>query len=147
MCRQSHLQFSWFIWFMLSGLAMFYIFRKKWGFVWSYVCWSVLIQSHYGGVVIVGWESDLCANDMSWFKCVFRLILSNDLLIYQWNPMFIFCRFTNMRKTIFFENKCLFKYFKSIIYCPIFLNTFSSTDGILCFFSLNLNTRKNVSFV
>jgi len=69
------------IWFMMSEIAMFYVFRKKWGFVWSYVCWSVLIQSNYGGVVIIGRESDLCANNMTWFKCDFCLILSNDLLI------------------------------------------------------------------
>jgi hypothetical protein len=88
---------------MLSGLAMFYVFRKKWGFVRSFVCWSVLIQSHYGGVVIVGWESDLCANDMTWFKCVFRLILSNDLLIYQWNPIFMFSVNLQIREKHFFS--------------------------------------------
>jgi len=63
-----------FIWFMLSGVAMFYVFQKKWGSLWSFVCWfsqiiNVLIQLNYEGVVIFSWESDLCANDMTQFKC------------------------------------------------------------------------------
>jgi len=37
------------------------------------VVFCVLIQSNFGGVVIVGCESDLCANDMTSFKCVFVL--------------------------------------------------------------------------
>jgi len=135
------------IWFMMSEIAMFYVFRKKWGFVWSYVCWSMLIQSNYGGVAIVGCEFDLCINDMTWFKCVVCLILINDLLIYQWNPNF-FLSFINTRKIFFFENKCLFKYFKSIIYCPIFLKyVLIYRRNSMCFFSHFLNTRKNVSFV
>jgi len=95
-------------------------FSKKVRFCELFCVLICVDKLNYEGFVIIGWESYLCTNDMIWFKSVFRLILSNDLLIYQWNPMFIFCWFTNTRKTFFFGNKCLFKYFKSNIYFPIF---------------------------
>jgi len=121
--------------------------------------------------------------------------------------LYLFSVDINTRKTFFFKNKCLYKYFNSIIYCPIFfkyvliyrrnsmclfshfkyqekclfrlnifpmknylnwwnrgntviafslflsycvlflLNTFLSTNGILCVFFSILNNRKHVSVV
>jgi len=56
--------------------------------------------------------------------------------------IYVLCQFTNTRKTFFFENKCLFKYFKSIIYFP----TFSSTDRSLCVFSLIFKYQEKCLF-
>ena len=82
-------------------------FLKKMRFCEIFCVLICVDTSNYEGVVIVGRESDLCANNITRFKCVFCLILSNDLLIYQWNPIFVFSRFLNTRKTFYFLNKCV----------------------------------------
>ena len=82
-------------------------FSKKMRYCEIFCVLICVDTSNYEGVVIVGRESDLCANNITRFKFVFCLILSNDLLIYQWNPIFVYSRFLNTRKTFYFLNKCV----------------------------------------
>jgi len=49
----------------MSEIEMFYVFRKKMRFCMVFCVLICVIQSNYGGAVIVGWESDLYANNMT----------------------------------------------------------------------------------
>jgi hypothetical protein len=58
-----------FIWFKMSGVAMFYVFRKKGGFVWSFVCWySRIIE------VLLSLVANLINVPMTWL----------DLNVFVW---------------------------------------------------------------
>ncbi len=99
------------------------------------VVFCVLIQSNYGGVVIVGCESDQCANDMAWLKCFLSCLKQwpSDLPMESY---IFFSQFLKTRKTFLFENKCLFKYAQINLLSYFFKYVLIYRRNSLCFLFL-----------
>jgi hypothetical protein len=84
--------------------------------------------------------------DMTRFKCVFCLILSNDLLIYQWNPICFCLSIFKYEKNVFFTKISGYLNHLNQFIVLFSSNTFLSTDGILCVFSLILKYQEKCLF-
>ena len=144
MCLQSHLQFVLFIWFMLSGLAMFYVFQKKWGFC-ELFCVLICVDSRIMKVVL-----SLVGNptfeptsllDLNVFLSYFKQWPS-DLPMESYS--YVLC-FTNTRKYFFSKINAYLNILNQIYISLSSSNKFSSTVGILCDFSLIFKYQEKMS--
>jgi len=146
MCLQSHLKFSRFIWFMLSGLPRFYVCRKKWGFVSSF-CVLICVDSRIMKVLL-----SLVGNPTfaptTWLDLNAFFVLFEAMTFWSTNGiLYLFSVDLQIQEKHFFPKINAYLNILNQIYISLYSsNTFSFTDGILCVFSLILNTRKNVSF-
>jgi len=99
----------WFIWFMMSWVAIIYVFWKKWGSLWSFVCWYSQIMEMLLSLEVVN-LTNVPTTWLDWNVCLSCLKQwPSDLPMESYIFLLSFFKY---EKNVLFENKCLFKYFK-----------------------------------
>ena len=146
MCLQSHLQFVMFIWFMLSWLAMFYVFRKKWSFCELFcvlICVDIRIMKVVLSLVRNPTFEPTTLLDLMCFSSYFKQWPS-DLPMESYVYFLLIYKY---KKNIFFSKINAYLNILNQIYISLYSsNKFSSTDGILCVFSLIFKYQEECLF-